>query len=45
MPTGVMDLAWTTLYIMLVLISNEIRLRDLFLPHREELDASGRIPI
>ena len=30
--TGVVDLSWSILYIVLTLISNEIRLRDLFLP-------------
>ena len=30
--TGVVDTAWSILYIIIVLISDEIRLRDLFLP-------------
>ena len=32
--TGIIDLAWTTLYIVLTLISDQVRLRDLFLPYR-----------
>lgn len=34
--TGIIDLTWTTLYIVLILISDEVRLRDLFLPYRED---------
>ena len=30
--TGVVDLSWSILYIVITLISDEIRLRDLFLP-------------
>jgi hypothetical protein len=32
--TGIVDLLWSCLYIGLTLISDEIRLKDLFLPHR-----------
>jgi hypothetical protein len=32
--TGVVDTFWSILYIVIVLMSEEIRLRDLFLPHR-----------
>ena len=32
--TGLVDLAWSILYIVIALMSEEIRLRDLFLPHR-----------
>jgi hypothetical protein len=32
--TGVVDTFWSILYILITLMSNEIRLRDLFLPHR-----------
>ncbi len=32
--TGVVDLSWSILYIVITLISDEIRLRDLFLPYR-----------
>ncbi|MGD2166392.1 MAG: hypothetical protein PVH50_12785 [Anaerolineae bacterium] len=32
LPTGIIDLAWTALYIALTLVSDEVRLRDLFLP-------------
>jgi hypothetical protein len=31
--TGVVDLLWSVLYIALALINDEIRLKDLFLPH------------
>jgi hypothetical protein len=34
LPTGIMDLVWSTLYIVLALISDEVRVKDLFLPHR-----------
>ena len=34
LPTGIIDLAWTTLYIVLTLISDQVRFRDLFLPYR-----------
>jgi hypothetical protein len=34
--TGVIDLLWSVLYIVLVLRSDEIQLRDLFLPHLGE---------
>jgi hypothetical protein len=30
--TGVVDMSWSILYIVLALISDEVRLRDLFLP-------------
>jgi len=30
--TGIVDLSWSVLYIMLTLMSNEIRLKDLFVP-------------
>jgi hypothetical protein len=30
--TGVVDTAWSILYIVITLISDEIRIRDLFLP-------------
>ena len=32
--TGIVDLLWSILYIGLTLISDEIRLKDLFLPHK-----------
>jgi hypothetical protein len=32
--TGLVDLSWSILYIVITLISDEIRLKDLFLPHR-----------
>jgi hypothetical protein len=32
--TGIVDLLWSILYIGLTLINDEIRLKDLFLPHR-----------
>jgi hypothetical protein len=35
--TGVVDLFWSILYIMLILISDEIPLRDLFLPKWREI--------
>jgi hypothetical protein len=34
LPTGIMDLAWTTLYIVLTLRSDQVRIKDLFLPYR-----------
>ena len=33
--TGIVDLFWSILYIGLTLKSDEIRLQDLFLPHKE----------
>ena len=33
--TAIIDLAWSALYIVFTLISDEIRLKDLFLPYRE----------
>ena len=33
--TGIIDLLWSLLYIVLTLTSDEIRLKDLFLPCRE----------
>jgi hypothetical protein len=33
--TGVIDLSWSILYIVITLTSDEIRLRDLFLPKWE----------
>ena len=32
--TGIVDLTWSLLYIVLTLVSDEIRVRDLFLPKR-----------
>lgn len=32
--TGIIDVFWSILYIVLILINDEIRLRDLFLPYR-----------
>ncbi|MFQ5820135.1 MAG: hypothetical protein ACE5I5_09130 [Candidatus Heimdallarchaeota archaeon] len=32
--TGIIDVVWSILYIVLILINDEIRLRDLFLPYR-----------
>jgi hypothetical protein len=34
LPTGIMDLVWSTLYLVLAWISDEVRVKDLFLPHR-----------
>jgi hypothetical protein len=34
--TGIGDLLWSVLYIVITLTSAEIRLKDLFIPHREE---------
>lgn len=33
--TGIIDLAWSALYIMFALLGDEIRVKDLFLPYRE----------
>jgi uncharacterized YccA/Bax inhibitor family protein len=33
--TGIIDLLWSALYIVLTLITDEIRVRDLFFPYRE----------
>ncbi len=33
--TGIIDLAWSVLYIVFALLGDEIRVKDLFLPHRE----------
>jgi hypothetical protein len=35
--TGVVDLIWSILYIVIVLTSDDIRLRDLFLPKRKDI--------
>ena len=34
LPTAILDLAWTMIYIVLTLISDQVRFRDLFLPYR-----------
>ena len=34
LPTAIFDLAWTIIYIVLTLISDQVRFRDLFLPYR-----------
>jgi hypothetical protein len=34
LPTAIVDLLWTILYIVLTLSSDEVRFRDLFLPKR-----------
>ncbi len=36
LPTAIVDLLWTILYIVLTLSSNEVRFRDVFLPKRED---------
>ena len=36
LPTGVIDLCWSTLYIVLALMSSEVRFKDLFVSTREE---------
>jgi hypothetical protein len=36
LPTAILDLAWTMIYIVLTLISDQVRFRDLFLPYRED---------
>ncbi|HDP25719.1 MAG TPA: hypothetical protein ENN34_09780 [Deltaproteobacteria bacterium] len=36
LPTAIVDSVWTILYIVLVLFSDEVRFRDLFLPKRGE---------
>jgi hypothetical protein len=36
LPTGIIDLVWSALYIVLALSSDEIRLRELFIPKRGE---------
>ena len=33
LPTAILDLAWTTIYIVLTLMSDQVRFRDLFLPY------------
>jgi hypothetical protein len=35
--TGVVDISWSILYIVLALISDEVRLRDLFLPKWQDI--------
>lgn len=37
--TGIVDLIWSILYIMLALMSHEVRLKDLFLPRLETTDS------
>jgi hypothetical protein len=34
LPTAMLDLAWTIIYIVLTLISDQVRFRDVFLPYR-----------
>jgi hypothetical protein len=34
LPTAILDLAWTIIYIVLTLISDQVRFRDVFLPYR-----------
>ena len=36
LPTGIIDLCWSTLYIVLALMSSEVRFKDLFVFTREE---------
>ena len=36
LPTGIVDSLWTILYIILTLLSDEVRLKDLFIPYRGE---------
>ena len=36
LPTGIVDSLWTILYIVLALLSDEVRLKDLFIPYRGE---------
>ena len=33
LPTAILDLAWTTIYIVLTFMSDQVRFRDLFLPY------------
>lgn len=37
LPTTIIDSLWTVLYIILTLLSNEVRFRDLFLPKRGDI--------
>jgi hypothetical protein len=37
LPTAVVDSLWTLSYILITLLSDEVRLKDLFLPQREEI--------
>ncbi len=34
LPTAILDLVWIIIYIVLTLISDQVRFRDLFLPYR-----------
>lgn len=36
LPTGIVDSLWTILYIVLALLSEDVRFKDLFLPRRIE---------
>ncbi len=36
LPTAIIDLVWITIYIVLCLMSDQIRLRDLFVPYFEK---------
>ena len=36
--TGLVDLSWSILYVVITLMSDEIRSRDLFLPNGERVD-------
>jgi hypothetical protein len=37
LPTVIADLIWASLYIMLTILSDELRLKDLFLPQRRTI--------
>ncbi len=36
LPTAIADLIWSVIYIVITLLSDEVRLRDLFLPKRDD---------
>ena len=36
MFTGIVDLAWSIIYVLLATLSDEVRIKDLFLPYREK---------
>ncbi len=41
LPTAFIDMAWSVLYVVLAAISDEVRLRDLFIPCRTAVAHTG----
>jgi hypothetical protein len=43
--TGIIDVAWSALYIVFALLGDEIRVKDLFLPYREASEITISAPL